>query len=193
MAIPKISLESITNFFNGRNAREKTMLVVFGICFIITADVLLVIQPLVRSFMNAQPESNSLKEELKGLEQDVKNEKRIEVQWKQLNERTEALNKKFVNSIETSAETLSKFAQESGVKISSQTPDEKLKDIAADSYAQMSIKVSAASGAHELGRFLAKVENSPIFFRVSSLAITENNADTRNHPIEMKIECYRKI
>ncbi|OGW80946.1 MAG: hypothetical protein A3C47_05760 [Omnitrophica bacterium RIFCSPHIGHO2_02_FULL_51_18] len=190
----KISFEALARFFNSRNQREKTMLVIFGICFVVTADVLLVVQPALNSFFKTQPELLALRAELKELEQDRKNEKQIEAQWKSLGGKLGGLSERFVTSSEISMEDLSKLAQESGVKISSLTPAEKSKnDAITGAYVQVPVKIRATAGIHALGSFLAKVETNGLFFRVTHLIIKENAMEVRNHQIEMNVECYRKI
>jgi Tfp pilus assembly protein PilO len=194
MPAPKLSLDKVTDFFNSRNPREKAALVIFGVCFLIAADILLIIQPVASSFFSAQPELRTAQEELKEMELDKKNEQAIEAQWKSLKESAEAINSRFVASSEISAETLSKLAQESGIKIASITPADKSKnDALAASYAQVPIRLNMTAGTHGLGRFLAKIENSVLFFRINSLSIIENIDDPRNHNIEISVECYRKI
>lgn len=193
MALPKISLETLTQFFNSRSSRDKTLLIGAGVCLALTADILLVIQPASSAFFKRQPELQALGAEFKELGQNGKNKGKIESDWKAAREQVMALDQRFALSNEAAAEQLSKLAQESGVKISSLTPMEKSKSgPASGSYVQAPIKINASAGLHALGSFLAKVENSALFFRVTNLSIGENITDLKNHQIEMNIECYQK-
>ena len=193
MGLPKISFDRATQFFNSRNLREKTMLIIFVICFVLVVDALLFIQPSINSFFRVQPELRKVNDELKELELDKRDAKKIESEWRSMNDKLEKLSSRFVSSSEVSAETLSRLAQESNVKISSLTPSDKPRDELAGSYKQVLIKIRGMAGAHSLGKFLAKVESDSLFFKIGNLTIKENEADDKSHDIEMSVECYRKL
>lgn len=191
MTRPPLSFEALTNYFNSRNPREKMLLVSFGICFLLAVDILAILQPLAGSFFKTLPALTTAKTELKGLKDDKKNEKVIEAKAEATRQQFEAAEKRFAVSGELSAEALSEIARETGVKITSLTPTAKPK-AGAGGYSQVSVKLSALSGVHSLGKFLAKAESHGLFFRVDNLTIRENTEDMRNHTIEMNVESYRK-
>lgn len=194
MTLPKISLEKLTQFFNGRSPREKIIMIGAGVCFVVLVDFALILQPLGAKLFSVQPQLQALGKEAKELKQDRKDKEKIESEWKAIHEQIAGLDQRFALSSEASAENLSVMARESGVKILSLAPVEKPKGgAAASSSGQTGIKIDASAGAHALGKFLAKIETSPLFFRVTHLTIRENAGDVKNHLIEMSVECYRKI
>lgn len=194
MVIPKISLETITQFFNSRNQRDKVLLIGVGVILALTIDVLFFVEPGLNTFFKNQPELEALSEELRGLERDQMDEKKIESELKVISGRAVELDHRCAISSEASAENLSVFAQGSGVKILSLTPSEKLKSsLTGAFFIQSPIKINASAGLHAFGNFLAKIENSPLFFRITRLTVKEDPIDIRNHQIEMSVECYQKI
>jgi Tfp pilus assembly protein PilO len=96
-------------------------------------------------------------------------------------------------------ETVSKFADTSGVKLTRIKPITDPKSLAQavsisvgekgqeKIYREM-ISLNARGGFHQLGRFVAFLENAPNFFDISSLEIRTNAQDYTEHIITMVVE-----
>lgn len=194
----KLGLVLLQKFINERNPREKQMIAVFGILFIIFLDYWLLIRPVVGILTRDFSQSDTLQKELRGLKDDQKNKKFIEKNWVQAKEKLEAFEKRFVTPDEMPAflENISKLAQDSGVKVISLQPQENLKKEGKKEvpspYTGMPIRMSAVGGAHEFGKFLSWLETNSTFIRVTDVRISPNSMDERKHILELSIEVYRK-
>lgn len=194
----KLFLVLLQKFINERNPREKQLIIVLGILGIIFLDYWLLINPVVKIFMNNHSQFETLQSELQGLRDDQKNKAVIEKNWNQMKEKLGQTEKCFVAPDEMPAflENISKLAQNSGVKVLSLQPLENLqknnKKDAMNPYTGMSIKMSAVGGTHELGKFLFWLETNLTFIKVTDLRVSANSVDDRKHLLELTIEVYRK-
>ncbi len=185
-------VDRIAAFVNGRNPREKVMILVFGACFLFTIDYFLVLRPIIGAFSGGA-ELSAKKAELQGLRDDRKNKDKIEAMWTRTKERLDKSESAFIapDEVPSLLENLSKLASASGLRIVSLKPDEQTAGEAGP-YAKVPIRISAQAGGHELGRFLGRLEASPTFFRVADLRVVENPSDARRHEIQLEIETYRR-
>lgn len=89
-------------------------------------------------------------------------------------------------------ESLSQMANTSNVKIDAITPFMKNeeKKQSGQAYREMSIKINAKSGYHELGRFLASLENSDRFMKVVGMKVKANKATPKKHDVELVVITY---
>jgi Tfp pilus assembly protein PilO len=194
-------LEKAGAFYNARNLREKTMIVIFGAVFIIFLDYWLLIRPVVHVFTDTIPKLHALDQELEGLRADKKNRAAIAREWEESKAQVATQEEMFITRDRVPAllENISKLALDSGVKILSLRPvgiiaekgKGKGKAGGSKGYSLVPITLNAQAGTHELGSFLARLENGPAFFRVKDLRISaRGEQDVRRHDIEVNIETY---
>ncbi len=95
--------------------------------------------------------------------------------------------------IPTLLENLSAMAKSSGVKIDSIMPvakkEEKAQN-AAQVYQEIPIRITAKSGYHELGAFVANLENAERFMKVVDISIRSNKQSPKRHDVEILVLTY---
>ena len=178
----KPSFDFIANFLNSRNVREKQLLIGFVIVFIFCADYFVLLQPVLSIFTQVSPKVAPLKEELKGLKEDLKSKEAIQKKWEDAKKDLAEKEKFFIAPDETPAllENLSKEALRSGVKITSLEPFDQVRPASAKSvYTSLPIQVKAMAGTHELGNFLSRLETGSTLFKVKDLKISSNPLNER--------------
>jgi Tfp pilus assembly protein PilO len=89
-------------------------------------------------------------------------------------------------------ENLSSMAKSSGVKIVGITPVSSREESRAKKqvYKEIPIQISAKSGYHELGIFLAGLENADRFMKVSDIQIKSNSGSPKKHDVELMVLTY---
>ena len=185
-------------FITERNPREKQMIIALGLSGIIFLDYWILIDPVVKTYLQVNSKSAPLEAELKDLKDAQKNRKLIEKNWNQAKTNLEMSEKRFigVNEMPTFLENLSKLALDSGVKVISlqplELPKKNTKKASIDPYTGVPIRMSAIAGTHEFGRFLSSLENNTPFIKVTDIKISSNPPDDRRHRLELDIEVYRK-
>ena len=194
----KLWLILLNRFITERNPREKQMIIALGLSGIIFLDYWILINPVVKTYLQVNSKSVHLEAELKDLKDDQKNRKLIEKNWNQAKANLEMSEKRFIgaNEMPTFLENLSKLALDSGVKVMSlqpfESPIQNAKKAPMDPYTGVPIRISAIAGTHEFGRFLSSLENNTPFIKVTDVKISSNPSDDRRHSLELNIEVYRK-
>lgn len=100
--------------------------------------------------------------------------------------------------IPTLLEDLSVMARDSRVKIIGLMPmaqetfmkDQKAARPKKGIYKEIPILISAKSGYHELGAFLASLENSDRFMKIADIEIKSNKATPKKHDVEIIVLTY---
>ena len=89
-------------------------------------------------------------------------------------------------------ESLSGMAKSSDVKIVGIVPivGKEDKGKASQIYKEIPILINAKSGYHELGKFLASMENADRFMKVSDLQIKSSAQSPRKHDVEIMVLTY---
>ena len=88
-------------------------------------------------------------------------------------------------------EDLSNMARESNMRIVGIVPVAKEdKRQRVQTYQEIPIMISAKSGYHELGRFLAGLENSDRFMKVADMQIKSNRGAPKKHDVELLVSTY---
>ena len=87
---------------------------------------------------------------------------------------------------------LSEMAKTSGVKIVGITPFQPKQEAQSVEriYQEKPILINAKSGYHELGKFLADLENADRFMEVVDINIKVNNATPKRHDVELLVLTY---
>lgn len=88
-------------------------------------------------------------------------------------------------------ENLSQMAKDAGVKIVAITPVAVRDDRSAGQiYQEIPILINAKSGYHELGRFIASLENAGRFMKVVDIQIRTGGVVSRQHDVELLVLTY---
>jgi type IV pilus assembly protein PilO len=186
-------LDPAMNYLNSRNPREKIMIVALGGALVLAIDYLLILNPMVGVFMKITPKIGIERSVLAGLKDDKRNSAKIETEWTQFEAKLTEIDKRFVapDSMPALLENLSQIASDSGIRITSLKPTESVK-AETPGFARVPIRVNATGGGHELGQFLAKLENGGTFFKITNLRVTVDDNQPKRHLIEIDVEAYRK-
>jgi Tfp pilus assembly protein PilO len=90
-------------------------------------------------------------------------------------------------------ENLNTVAKNSNVKITAITPNA-VKETAgekSETYREVSIRIEAKSGYHELGNFIARLESGSLLMKVADIMIRSNKASPKKHDVELIVLTYR--
>ena len=191
MRFPK---EAVVNFINSRAPREKKMMLILAVGIALFVDFWIFVYPGVALLGRTLPGLSTGQQELNELREDKKNHAMIEKKAKDVQEKLEGMEKRFVGVDETPVllENLSKLALDSGIKITSLKPIEGSAVQNASSYSTLPIQIDAIGGAHECGQFLSSLENNQTLFRLTDMKISENSQDPRRHLLWVKLEAFRR-
>lgn len=89
-------------------------------------------------------------------------------------------------------ESLSAMARDANVKIVAiaPVPGKETESPRGRIYQEMPIQINARSGYHELGRFLANLENSDRFMKVVDIEIRSDKASPKRHDVDLLLLTY---
>ncbi|MDD5422257.1 MAG: type 4a pilus biogenesis protein PilO [Candidatus Omnitrophota bacterium] len=90
-------------------------------------------------------------------------------------------------------ENLNAVAKSSNVKITAITPNIVKEDKARKDtpFQEIPIHISAKSGYHELGNFLARLEGGERFMKIVDIAVKSNSSNPKKHDIELVVMTYK--
>lgn len=187
--------EKAANFFNGRNPREKVMIIVLAACTVVFLDYWVLIHPVVQVFQDTLPNVAALEADAKAYRDDQADRTKIEPISVKAKEETAEAEMSFVapDGLPALLENLSKLAQGSGVKILTLNTGEAEEAGQTRRYTRVPIRISAIAGTHALGEFLSRLESGQTFFRVVDLKIKAQPPETKRHWVEMTLQVYRRV
>lgn len=89
-------------------------------------------------------------------------------------------------------ESLASMARDANVRIVAITPvaGKETEGEKGRIYQEMPIQISAKSGYHELGRFMASLESSPRFMKVIDIEIHGNKLSPKKHDVDLMLVTY---
>ncbi|MDD5019839.1 MAG: type 4a pilus biogenesis protein PilO [Candidatus Omnitrophica bacterium] len=193
------SNEELFEFFRNLKHNPKAIMVIAASIFFLDAAFLLrgQIGQVGRMFKEAR----TLKNEYKNAALDVQFAATYRTRLENMKTEEATLGKQIPpqESIPTILETVSKFADVSGVELTRIKP---IPDVQAMAKAvtisvdgkqeekifREKIALNARSGYHQFGRFVAFLENAPNFFEISSVEIRTDARDYMEQAITMVIE-----
>ena len=92
-------------------------------------------------------------------------------------------------------ENLSDMAQDAGVKITKILPSKDSQisvegEASSDIYQQKEILISAQCGYHQLGAFIAALENAERFMEVSHIEIESGRVNPKRHSVQLTVKTF---
>jgi Tfp pilus assembly protein PilO len=114
-----------------------------------------------------------------------------------LNKQLDTYNKMVIlnEDLPGALESITKFADMSGVKIFNIKPvtGASVQEIPATkgavvSFVRQKVSISAKGGYHQLGRFMALLEDAPVFFDIKSLEIQTDQQEYTKHLVTIVLE-----
>lgn len=154
----------------------------------------LLLKPQVVGVFNIAVKNNKMKGDLRSVEGDISNIGRHKEKIAGYKDKVDKYERMLPaeQEIPSLLENLSSMARSSGVKIVGITPaqvkENKNKD--GEIYQEIPILISAKSGYHELGSFLANLENSDRFMKVVDIDIRSNKVTPKKHDVELLVLTY---
>lgn len=164
---------------------------------VIAVNILFVLAPLLRGYLSLTGRNATLAKEIAGVKYDKANEARLKATFGEAAARLAESEKLLATGdVAVYLETLSAFAQETGVRIRSLRPIE-VTDPApvegkAPLYHRTFFEILANSGYHQAGRFVAKIENHPVLIKISRVEIRQNPESPREHDIKIDLLMVQK-
>jgi Tfp pilus assembly protein PilO len=155
-----------------------------------------VILPMARNVFETSAKVGQVQSELKDSEDDISGKDKFLRDIETYNTKVDSYEKMLPaeKEIPTLLEHLSEIAKSSNVLIveivpGAQTAKDKAKS-QDQSYQEVPILINARSGYHELGKFIARLENSDRFMKVEDISIKANKSDPTKHNVEMNVLTY---
>lgn len=179
---------------NARSPREKKLIVIFGLAFILALDYFVWAAPVIKSLSEGLPLRSRNAAQIAQLRDYESTRDLIQKKNDLLREKMNRLEVGLVGTDQVPAflESLSQVARGSGVKITSLSPLPQNQPTTKN-YEVVPIQIYAVAGAHELGRFIDALESGQILIRVTQLKITGDPSGGKQHKIELSLAAYRRV
>ncbi|QAT17235.1 hypothetical protein BU251_05585 [Candidatus Velamenicoccus archaeovorus] len=193
------SNEELFAFFRNLKHNPRAIMAIAACVFLLDAAFLLrgQLSQVVRLFSEAR----TLRNEYKNDVLDVKFGGTYKTRLETLKSEEAALEKQIPpeENVPALLETVSKYADVSSVKLTRIKPIPEVQSLTNTVVVSVAgkgetkifrekIAISATAGFHQLGRFIAFLENAANFFDISSLEIRTDDRDYMHHVITMVIE-----
>lgn len=173
----------------------KAVMAAAGLVFLIDGFIIVGFQcmPLARMWKQA----SAIKTDIVGGRQDIRSMDTFKKRQENLKKELAVLDKKMIieNDLPKILEAVSKFADVSSVRILKIRPmgevrgSQKPVIVSPDmELIREKISITAMGGFHQLGRFIALLENSPIFFDVKKLEIRGNAQEYMKHSVTIFLD-----
>jgi len=178
-----------------KNPKQQMMiLMVLGAILAVILYFSLLLKPQVAGVFSIAMKNNKMKCDLKSVENDISNIERYKKEIANYKDKVEKYERMLPaeQEIPSLLENLSSMARSSGVKIVGITPVQVKENKAKDEhiYQETPILISAKSGYHELGSFLASLESSDRFMKVVDIDIKSNRTTPKKHDVELLVLTY---
>ena len=178
-----------------KNPKHQMMMLAFLIAVLgVILYFSILLKPQVIRVANAAIRNNKMKAELKCVEGEIANIDKYKKGVGAYKDKVERYERMLPaeQEIPVLLESLSSMARSSGVKIVGITPaavseEKKQPD---QVYQEIPILISAKSGYHELGNFLAKLEDSDRFMKIANIKIIANKVSPKKHEVELLVLTY---
>jgi Tfp pilus assembly protein PilO len=188
---PKIT-QHLTKITQDRN---KLVIAISVIALVLLLDFSLVLRAQTRALRTIKPKIAKLRTDLKNLNIDSV---RMQRQEEGLSAE-QAKNIVLPGQIPWVIEEISRLANQQKVKIFQIKPAREMPSAKAprqargpeaENYSSILIDLDMSSGYHQLGRFLAELENHPVFLQVEDLDISQDNEAVFEHKIKLRLKTY---
>lgn len=177
-----------------KNKKQTALLVTLAVVLGLLAYLNFILIPQVVSVFGAFGKISKLKAEVKGMKADISTIDKLKNDLAGYDGRIERYIKMLPAEQEIPAllESLAVMARDANVRIVAITPvsGKEAEGEKGRVYQEMPIQISARSGYHELGRFLASLESSPRFMKVVDMEVHGNKTAPKKHDIDLMLTTY---
>ena len=180
---------------------KRKILLIYGALILaaIVAYVMFLLKPAVTGLCRALPEMRDLKSDIRAVTDELPFKQNLLKKRAEQAKKLAIYEKKLSKEKELPVllESLSKIARKSGIKILGITPLSELRKARSRSagaktevYQELPILITAKSGYHQLGQFIATLENGERFMEVTDLKIKTNASSSKRHLVEFVVYAY---
>lgn len=183
--------------------RHKKEVVVGAILVVVLLNFIWILIPLASTLYRTSVQIGTLSTEVKAVREDEANENKITQTLEKIKARLAASEEHVASGdIYRYLEALSKIASDSGVRIVKVQPIIKVEsalskksdqDKKSSIYQMASFEISASSGYHSVGRFLAQLEANPVFIKVMRVVIQTSELSAQTHDVTLQIQMVQKV
>lgn len=177
-----------------KNKKQTAILVALAAALALLAYLNFILIPHAASVISAFGKISRQKAEVKGMKADISMIGKLKNDLAGYDGRIERYIKMLPaeQEIPSLLESLAVMARDSNVRIVAITPvsGKEAEGEKGRVYQEMPIQISARSGYHELGRFLANLESSPRFMKVVDIEIRGNKTAPKKHDIDLMLTTY---
>jgi len=188
-------MNSLNNIFTNLKKNPKQMIIVISSAVLLSLFVCIVFvfKPQIVNISGVRARLSKINADLKGARSDIA---RIGV----MKDTVDSYKKKIglyektlptEDGIPGLLESLSGMAKSANMRIAGIVPIIQKKPEAGNrAYEEIPITITAQAGYHELGRFLASLENSDRFMKVTDIQIKADKASPKKHDVELLVVTY---
>jgi len=177
-----------------KNKKQTAILITLGAVFALIAYLNFILIPQAVSVIGTFKNMSKLGIDLKSAARDITKIGGLEKEMTSYGEKMERYVKMLPaeNEIPAFLENLSAMARDANVRIAAITPvaGKEQEGEKGRIYQEMPIQISAKSGFHELGHFLASLESSDRFIKVVDIEIKGNTVTPKRHDIDLWLTTY---
>lgn len=180
--------------FDIKNNPRQIIFLVAGVAIVAAYFyVKLLLLPQIAGATKSFNQANALRLEVKAAENDIAKTAKLKKEIAAYQSKIESYESMLPveQEVPKLLESLSAMAKSSNVKIVGITPLAlKQEESPEKIYQEIPILISARSGYHELGRFLADLESSDRFMKVADIDIKSNRSTVKRHDVELLVLTY---
>ncbi len=179
--------------FSRISPQQKNYILAGCVILIFILDVLVFMRPQFKVMTKINQKIRSLSQDMKTLKSDAKRIDQLKDQLEQLKTEVAKTSGKIFpkESVPLVLENLSRLANENGIKIDNIKPLSDQESLVSEkkgrSYFALPIELQAKAGYHNLGKFLNRLENGEIFFKIKNFTVTPT-PDFKTHNVQLTLE-----
>ena len=190
-------MKSPLDFLKKAKKNEILAFTVFVCIGIFVGYYFIFLSPVTAKLSSLLQDVSRLQHKLDKAELSINNVPRMKKELEGLREKAEFYSRKLPKEEEFPAilESLSEMARSTGVKITKILPLKGAGTISEDKlgreiYSQQEILINAQCGYHQLGTFIAELENAERFMDVSDIKIEAGKLNPKRHNVQLTVKTF---
>lgn len=185
----------LNKIFSDILKNQKRMMAIVAVTILLSLFLYasFILKPQIVKIAETGGKSAKIKADLKSAKSDIANMEKMKSAVEEYGVKIGKYEKTLPveEGIPSLLESLSEMAEHSNMSIVGIVPVEP-KDLSPQSrvYKEIPIMISARSGFHELGRFVASLESSDRFIKIADIRIKSGRSTPKKHDIELLVVTY---
>ncbi len=193
----KLEFGELLDRYRSLKESQRHLALSIALSLVVAVNIVFLLSPLLGQATWLSAEVMRLSSELELISRNVSEMKGLHRRLAEIEAEIAELDRRVVRGDMTPfLKSLSEIAHGTGVQILKLVP---LTDMGRDKpvatlegYRETGFQIQAESGYHDLGKFLEKLENHPIFIEVSDLEILANLLKPMQHRISLNVRMIQK-